>query len=141
MGLIQVRLYQKTVKKWLGKGILGIGQRKNYLKPGELLILVYNRQEDRVVTVQSMRGITIFARFREIEEYIGLPLEELRRIGIEKDAKEMKRYRKKHPYNPAVPSKKKGALIQAVENVERYLRKQAEEAEDQVDDSWKKLDD
>ena len=129
MGLFQVLHYQKTLKKWRGKGILGIGQKKGGLKPGEILILVYNRKEDRAISVQSMKGYTIFANFREIKEYTGLSLEALRRTGIEKDAKELKRYRKKHPYNPSMFSKKKGALIQAVEAVDRYLRNQDEKEE------------
>ena len=129
MGFIQVRLYQKAVRKWLGKGILGIGQRKGIIRPGELLIFVYNHNKDQVVSVQSMKGYTIFARFLEIKEYTSLSLEELRRIGIEKDAKEMKWYRKRYPYNPSVLSKKKGALIQAVEAVDSHLRKQEEDEE------------
>ena len=130
MGFFQVRRYQKTVKKWLGKGILGIGQRRGILKPGELLILVYDRLQNRAVCVQSMRGYTVFAGFREIKDYAGLSLEELRSIGIEKDAQEMKRYRKKHPYDPLILSKKKGALIQAVEAVDRHLRREAEKEAD-----------
>jgi len=130
MGYLQVRQYQKAVRNWLGKGILGIGQRRGFLRPGELLILVYNSHEDRAVSVQSMRGLTVFARFGDVKEYSGLSLEELRRIGIEKDAKEMKWYRRRHPYNPAVLSKKKGALIQAVEAVDKYLLRHEEAAED-----------
>ncbi|MDR2553755.1 MAG: transcriptional regulator GutM [Treponema sp.] len=130
MGLLQFRQYQRAVKKWLGKGILGIGQRRGVLQPGELLILVYNREEDRVVSVQSMRGYTIFARFGEAGAYTGLSLEELRRIGIEKDAVEMRWRRRRHPYDPAELTKKKGALIQAVEAVDRYLKRQAEKAEE-----------
>jgi len=131
MGLLQVRLYQKTIKKWLGKGILGIGQKKGLLRPGELLIVVYNRYEDQVINVQSMKGYTIFANFREIKEYTGVSLDELRRKGIEKDAQEMKRYRKKHPYDPSIRTKKKGALIQAVEAIDGYLRREAEKDPEQ----------
>jgi len=135
MGFFQVRLYQKTIRKWLGKGILGIGQRKGIVRAGELLILVYNRHEDRVVSVQSMKGYTIFAGFRETKEYTGLSLEELRCEGIKKDSKEMKWYRKRHPYDPSVLSKKKGALIQAVEAVDRYLRKEVEKETEQEEES------
>ena len=139
MGLIQVLHYQRTLKKWRGKGLLGIGQKKGGFKPGEILILVYNRNDDRATSVQRMKGYTIFANFREIKEYTGLSLEELRHIGIEKDAKEFKRYRKKHPYNSAVLSKKKGALIQAVEAVDRYMRNQDEEEEtEQRMNEWTK---
>jgi len=129
MSFFQVRRYQKTIKAWLGKGVLGVGQRKGFIRPGELLILVYNRHEDRALSVQSMRGFTIFAAFREVKEYAGLSLQELRRRGIEQDAIDMKWYRKRHPYDPAVLSKKKGALIQAVEAVEGYLRREAEREE------------
>jgi glucitol operon activator protein len=127
MGFFQVRHYQKTLNKWRGKGILGVGHKKGGLKPGEILILVFNRNEDRVVSVQSMKGYTTFASFRELKEYSGLSLEEVRRIGVEKDAKDLKRYREKHPYDPAELTKKKGALIQAVEAVDRYLKNQKEE--------------
>ena len=127
MGYWQVRQYQKAVRKWRGKGILGMGQRRGFLRPGELLILVYDRREDRAVSVQSMRGYTIFTRFEERSRYIGLALDELRRLGIEQDAADMKWRRRRHPYDPAELTKKKGALIQAVEAVERYLRRKAEE--------------
>jgi hypothetical protein len=73
-----------------------------------------------------MRGYTVFARFAELKEYSGLSLEELRRSGIEKDAKEMKLFRLLRRYNPAVRSKRKGALIQAVEAVDQYLRNDAQ---------------
>ncbi|MCL2601880.1 MAG: transcriptional regulator GutM [Treponema sp.] len=126
MSFLQIRRYQKTVRTWLGKGIVGVGQRKGFFRPGELLILVYNRIEDRVVSVQSMRGYTVFANFREVKEYAECSLEKLRRIGIEKDAIEMKWYRKKHPYDPSMLSKKKGALIQAVEAVDNYVRREKE---------------
>jgi glucitol operon activator protein len=130
-GYVQVRHYQKAVKKWLGKGILGIGQRRGRLAPGEIIILVYDKGEDRVVTVQSMRGYTVFAHFIEVPEYSGLGIDEIRKIGIEKDAVEMKWYRKRHPYDPAVLSKKKGALIQAVEAIDMRLRREAEEREEE----------
>jgi glucitol operon activator protein len=129
LGYFQVRQYQKAVKKWKGRDrILGMGQRRGLFKPGELLILVYNTREDRTISVQSMRGYTVFACFSELKEYAGLSLEELRRIGVERDAKEMKWRRKRHPYDPDEMSKKKGALIQAVEAVDRYVRKHAASA-------------
>lgn len=128
-GYVQVRHYQKAVKKWLGKGLLGIGQRRGILIPGEIIILVYDKTGDRVVSVQSMRGYTVFAHFVEVPKYTGLCLDEIRKIGIEKDAVEMKFRRRRHPYDPAVLSKKKGALIQAVEAIDLRLRREAEERE------------
>ncbi|MDR2767055.1 MAG: transcriptional regulator GutM [Treponema sp.] len=133
-GYFQVRQYQKAVRKWLGKGVLGIGQRRGLLKPGEILILVYDRNEDRSLAVSSMRGFTVFARFEEIPELRGLSLAELRRRGIELDGREMSFYRRRHPYDPELLTKKKGALIQAVEAVERYIRRKAAEEAEAADD-------
>jgi glucitol operon activator protein len=130
LSFFQVRRYQQAIKKWRGKGILGIGQQKGLLKPGEILILVYSRAEDKVVSVQSMKGYTIFAAFREVKDYGGLSLDELRAAGLEADAKEFRGYRKKHPYNPTELTKKKGALIQAVEAVDRYIKREKEKESD-----------
>lgn len=124
--VMQARRYQKTLKQVLGTGLLGVGQRKGGVKSGEILILSYDRQTGRVVQCKSMRGYTIFARFKDIPEYIGLSLAEIRQIGVELDAVQMKRYRKKHPYDPSALSKKKGALIQAVEAIELRMRHEAD---------------
>ena len=117
----QIRQYQKMIRKWLGKGIIGIGQRRGLFTPGEILILVYNPREDAVITVQSMRGYSIFVRFKEKLECSGLSLEELRRLGLDADRRDLKLWRVFFRYKPQKPSKQKGALIQAVEAVTRKL--------------------
>ena len=119
----QIRRYQKIIRRWLGKGILGVGQRRGLFMPGEICILVYNQRENRVIAVESMRGYSIFMCFREKPEYVGLSLEELRLIGLKKDRKDMGLWRIFFRYNPQKPSKRKGALIQAVEAIEKYLAK------------------
>ena len=129
MSFLQLRRYQKAVQLMRGSGILGIGQRRGRIKPGEILILSYNRHSDKVVACKSMRGYSALARFEDRTAYIGMTLAEARETGVARDAKELKGYRKKHPYDPKVLSKKKGALIQAVEAIELRLRREAEEAE------------
>jgi glucitol operon activator protein len=126
LSYIQIKRYQAAVKSVGRKGVLiGIGQRGGGVKPGEILILAYERESDRVSKVLSMKGFTIFAAFREISEYEGLGLDEIRRAGIELDSSEMRAYRKKHPYDPKKPSKKKGALIQAVEAIDARFRRES----------------
>jgi DNA-binding transcriptional regulator of glucitol operon len=120
--LLQVRQYQKIIREWLGRGVLGIGQRRGLIKPGEILVVVYNPREDRTITVQSMRGRTIFARFRELPEYRDLSMEGLRTAGRKQDMADLPWRRRWIPYKPDQPGGKKGALIQAVEAVERYLK-------------------
>jgi len=122
LSLLQIKLYQKTVKEMRGSGLLGIGQRKGGVKSGEILILSYDRQNDRVISCQSLKGLTIFAKFKKISVYEGLSLSKMRELGIAQDTKDLKRYRTKHPYNPDILSKKKGALIQAVEAIEHRLK-------------------
>ena len=109
------------VRKWLGKGILGIGQRRGLFTPGEILVLVYSPEDNLVVTVQSMRGFSIFVHFREKSEYSRLSLEELRSRALEEDRRDLGLWRIIFRYQPLKISKRKGALIQAVEAVERHL--------------------
>jgi DNA-binding transcriptional regulator of glucitol operon len=99
--LFQVRQYQKVIRKWLSRGILGVGQRRGIFAFGELLVLVYNFRENKVITVQSLRGYSIFARFVELPDFIGLSLEELRRR--------------------ADKAGRRSVLIQAVEAVEKHI--------------------
>lgn len=128
LSVIQVKRYQKAVKSMLGGVVLGIGHRKGKLKGGEILILAYNRESDLTAGCKSMRGMTIFASFEDKPEYVGLSLAEAREIGVRLDEKDMGRYRKRHPYNPGVLSKKKGAFIQAVEAIELRLSNEKKDA-------------
>jgi len=121
----QIRQYQKILRKWLGKGVLSMGQRRGLFVPGEIVILVYSPAEDKAITVQAMRGYSIFAGFKEKPECAGLPLKELRNQGIEEDLRDLRFWRIFLRYRPDIPTKWKGALIQAVEGVEKYLRNRA----------------
>jgi len=121
MGIIQVKRYQKELRSLSGTGTVGLGHTKGGLKPGQIVIISYKANEDRVVAFRRMRGITIFAGFKTDDKMIGLSLEALRQQALQEDAKEFARRRKKHPYNPKDVTKKKGAVIQAVEAIESRL--------------------
>jgi glucitol operon activator protein len=96
LAMIQVKRYQRAVKEMLGTGVLGIGSRRGgIIKPGEIIILSYDLKADRVVMVKSMKGKTVFAKFKEIPHYAGLSLSDIRIIAVEIDAYELKRYKKK----------------------------------------------
>jgi len=109
------------IRKWLGKGILGIGQRRGLFTPGEIIILVYDTRANAAITVQSMRGYSIFVRFKEKSDCLGLSLEELRRLGLEADRHDLGLWRIFFRYKPQKLSKQKGALIQAVEAVAKKM--------------------
>jgi len=78
-----------------------VGQRRGLFSFGELLVLVYNFREDKVLTVQSLRGYSIFARFVELQDYTGLSLEEL--------------------HHRAAGAGRKEVLIQALDAVKKHL--------------------
>lgn len=121
LSVIQVKRYHREIKKLKGTGIIGIGHTKGGLKSGQIILISYDTKADRVTQARRMKGITIFAGFTPLDDYVGLTLKEIRAIGIEQDAKEFKQRRKKHPYDPQELIKKKGALIQAVEAIDRRL--------------------
>lgn len=121
----QIKAYQRTIRELKGSGILGIGFKRSMFRPGEIIVLSYSRADKKVYKCRRLKGSTVFQRFKDVKDYEGITLEEIREIGIGLDAQVNKRLRKKEPYNPAVPDKKKGALIQAVEAIDNRLRSEA----------------
>lgn len=60
-----------------GEGYVGVGNAKARFGKGVILILVSG--EDGVIReALRMRGMTVFARFQEAGEFVGMTLEELR---------------------------------------------------------------
>ena len=121
LSLFQIKRYQRELGKLRGTGTIGIGHTKGGLKAGQILIVSYSRRKDQVVAYRQMKGLTIFAGFKTNEAILGKCLSDLKDIGLKEDAREFRRRRRKHPYDPEEMSKKKGALIQAVEAIERRL--------------------
>ncbi len=60
-----------------GKGWVGAGNAKARFGKGVILILVTD-ENDVVRRALRMRGMTVFARFREAPELVGMSLDELR---------------------------------------------------------------
>ena len=60
-----------------GKGYVGAGNAKARFGKGVILILVTD-ENDVVRRALRMRGMTVFARFREAPELVGMSLDELR---------------------------------------------------------------
>lgn len=121
LSVFQVKRYQRELNRLRGTGTVGIGHTKGGLKAGQILIVSYSRRKDQVVACRQMKGLTIFAGFKTRENMIGKSISELKSIGLEEDAREFQRRRRKHPYDPEEMTKKKGALIQAVEAIEKRL--------------------
>lgn len=128
----QFKNYQKAVDSVRKKGILlGIGLRKGgfNLKGGAIVILALERVSNRIVGCKKLEGIAMWKRFEARSLYDGLALNEIREMGIAEDLEINRRRREKESYSSDALDKKrkKGALIQAVEALDKRLTKEAAE--------------
>ncbi|MCA1716834.1 MAG: transcriptional regulator GutM [Actinobacteria bacterium] len=76
----QMRHYREIlggVSREGGRGYVGVGNAKARFGKGVILILV-SGEDDVVRKALRMRGATVFARFQEAPDLVGLSLEELR---------------------------------------------------------------
>lgn len=129
LGAIQVRAYRRELAALRGSGTVGVGHVKaGWSRTGRIVILSYKKSLGQVVACREMAGITIFARFKDRPDYVGRDLAAMRALGLAADAREFRFARRRHPYDAAAVSAKKGALIQAVEAIERRLAEEADAA-------------
>jgi glucitol operon activator protein len=107
----QMRHYREVLGRITregGDGYVGVGNAKATFGKGVILILVVDRN-DTVVRALRMRGMTVFARFREAPELLGMRLDELR--GGEREG----------PYEAATMR----AARHAVEQIDRIKSEEA----------------
>ena len=111
----QMRHYRRVLGRITregGQGYVGVGNAKARLGKGVVLILVSG--EDKVVNkALRMRGMSVFARFKEAPELEGVNIEDLRDAEGE------------GPYEAATML----AASRAVEQIDRITENQEEEVE------------
>src|SRR5215216_4895388 len=76
----QMRHYREVLGRITregGEGYVGVGNAKARLGKGVILILVVDTS-DMVVRALRMRGMTVFARFNEAPQLVGMKIGELR---------------------------------------------------------------
>lgn len=73
----QIKNYQSRAAYLSRKGVIGIGKEKGTLKAGNLTILVSD-DDGKIITGEKMEGITVFSRFKEIQNIGGITLKELK---------------------------------------------------------------
>jgi glucitol operon activator protein len=81
----QMRHYREVLGRITregNEGFVGVGNAKATFGKGVILILVADK-DDMVRKAMRMRGMTIFARFGDIPDLVGMSLEELRVEGRE----------------------------------------------------------
>ena len=77
---VQMSHYRKVlsgITREGGKGYVGAGNAKARFGKGVILLLVTD-ENDVVRRALRMRGMTVFARFREAPDLVGLSLDDLR---------------------------------------------------------------
>ena len=95
---MQMKHFKATVKELMSKGHVGIGEKKYKLSAGNVVVLVSN-DDGIVIEAKQMKGRTLFARFKNINEWQNKNFRLLRQEALE--AKK--------------PNK---ALLQAIDNLE-----------------------
>lgn len=111
----QMRHYRKVLGGVVGEGgegFIGVGNAKGRFGKGVILILV-SGLDGVVANALRMRGMTVFARFDEAPDLIGMEIEALK----EKDLEE--------PYEKATML----AATRSVEQIERIIEEKKAESE------------
>lgn len=72
----QGKAFMKRISALRREGRLAIGVGYNRFRLRSFVVVVVDRQ-DRVVRVERLSGLTVFARSQPIDRYVGLPLAEL----------------------------------------------------------------
>ncbi len=81
----QMRHYREVlgaITREGGEGFVGVGNAKATFGKGVILMLVAD-ENDVVKRALRMRGMTVFARFEEAPDLLGMTLDELREEGRE----------------------------------------------------------
>jgi len=82
----QIKNYRSTVSALRIKGILGIGTKKKKLGVGSIVILVSD-ESGKILEGQLMRGISVWARFKQLKNINGTKIKELKEKIISEDEK------------------------------------------------------
>lgn len=103
MGMKQIKNFNSVYQELRSQGKVAIGRRSGKLRAGTLTMFAIDK-EAKIVSAKKMQGVTVFAKFHDIPEYIGQDIH-----YIDK-------------YNPLVQKENK-LTQQAMENArEIYLR-------------------
>ncbi|RDW20686.1 transcriptional regulator GutM [Oceanobacillus chungangensis] len=74
---LQVRHYRSNIKAFISRksGYLGTGYYKKFFGAGAVVLLVCD-DELEIIEAKIMKGLTVFSRFKDKKELIGLSLSE-----------------------------------------------------------------
>lgn len=105
---VQIKSYNRKIREMKQYGMVGIGVRKGRITPGNIILLSVDKK-GIVVRCERMKGISVFARFREVKEMAGVELGDLKEMALRG-----LKYNKKGIAKP-------DPLLQAIEGLEGRL--------------------
>ena len=105
---VQIKSYNKKIREMKQYGMVGIGMKKGRLTPGNIVLLAVDKK-GTVVRCERMKGISVFARFREVNDLAGVKIGDLK----EQTLRNLK-YNKNGKQKP-------DPLLQAIEGLEARL--------------------
>lgn len=105
---VQIKSYNKKIRELKAYGMVGIGVKKGRITPGNIVLLAVDNG-GTVVRFEKMKGISVFARFKEVKGMTGLHIAELKEM-----TKKNLKYNKKGIAKP-------DPLLQAIEGLENRL--------------------
>lgn len=115
---MQAKNFTKTLAEMRQYGIVSSGKERRYLTEGRVLILACN--QDGVITkAMEMKGRTVFARFKELDDYVGLNIAQLSELE-EQEREEIKKTIGKSSKQQSALSQAVGGFVDYFENKEEY---------------------
>lgn len=98
---LQMKHFKATVRNLMDKGHVGIGVKKRKLSSGNVVVLVCD-DVGYIIMAKQMKGMTLLARFKNIDKWQGKDVNELRQEAL-------------------AEKKPNAALLQALDNIEGKL--------------------
>lgn len=105
---VQIKSYNKKIRELKTYGMVGIGVKRGRITPGNIVLLAVDKK-GFVVRFEKMKGISVFARFKEVKGMTGVHIADLKEI-----AQRNLKYGKKGVAKP-------DPLLQAIEGLENRL--------------------
>ncbi len=105
---VQIKSYNKKIREMKQYGMVGIGMKKGRLTPGNIVLLAVDKK-GTVTRCEKMKGISVFARFKEVNGMAGVKIGELKEQALRNVNYNKKGIAKPEP------------LLQAIEGIEARL--------------------
>lgn len=73
LGFLQIKHFNQVYGELRRKGKVAIGRKKGRIKAGTLVLFAV-KDEGEILDVRLMQGVTIFSKFRRLDQFIGQDL-------------------------------------------------------------------